>query len=60
MELLVVNAKHIKVVPGRKTDGKDAEWIAHLLLLKNWPGRTLSMPELEITEQPREPVLATH
>lgn len=30
-ELLVVNAKHIKNVPGRKTDVKDAEWIADLL-----------------------------
>ena len=31
MELLVVNAAHIKAVPGRKTDVKDAEWIADLL-----------------------------
>src|SRR5260370_25492741 len=31
MELLLVNAAHIKAVPGRKTDIKDAEWIAHLL-----------------------------
>jgi transposase len=30
-EVLVVNAKHIKHVPGRKTDVKDAEWIAELL-----------------------------
>jgi transposase len=30
-ELLVVNAHHIKAVPGRKTDIKDAEWIADLL-----------------------------
>ncbi len=30
-ELLVVNAHHIKQVPGRKTDVKDAEWIADLL-----------------------------
>ncbi len=30
-EILVVNAKHIKNVPGRKTDVKDAEWIAELL-----------------------------
>ena len=30
-ELLVVNAQHIKTVPGRKTDVKDAEWIADLL-----------------------------
>jgi transposase len=29
--LLVVNAQHIKAVPGRKTDVKDAEWIASLL-----------------------------
>ncbi len=30
-ELLVVNAQHIKNVPGKKTDVKDAEWIADLL-----------------------------
>jgi transposase len=30
-EILVVNAQHIKAVPGRKTDVKDAEWIADLL-----------------------------
>lgn len=30
-ELLVANARHIKNVPGRKTDVKDAEWIAELL-----------------------------
>ena len=29
--VLVVNAKHIKPVPGRKTDVRDAEWIAELL-----------------------------
>lgn len=29
--VIVVNAKHIKHVPGRKTDVKDAEWIAELL-----------------------------
>jgi transposase len=29
--LLVVNAQHIKAVPGRKTDVKDAAWIAELL-----------------------------
>ena len=28
---LVVNAGHMKTVPGRKTDVKDAEWIAKLL-----------------------------
>jgi transposase len=30
-ELVVVNAQHIKAVPGRKTDVRDAEWIADLL-----------------------------
>lgn len=31
LEPMVVNAQHIKSVPGRKTDVKDAEWIAKLL-----------------------------
>lgn len=31
MHTLVVNAQHIKAVPGRKTDVKDSEWIADLL-----------------------------
>jgi transposase len=30
-DLIVANAHHIKSVPGRKTDVKDAEWIANLL-----------------------------
>jgi transposase len=30
-QVLLVNAQHIKNVPGRKTDMKDAEWIATLL-----------------------------
>jgi transposase len=29
--LLLVNARHVKAVPGRKTDVKDCEWIADLL-----------------------------
>jgi transposase len=29
--VLVVNARHLKAVPGRKPDIKDAEWIAELL-----------------------------
>jgi transposase len=31
LEVLVVNARHIKNVPGRKTAVRDAEWIADLL-----------------------------
>jgi transposase len=30
-EPLLINAQHLKAVPGRKTDVKDAEWIADLL-----------------------------
>lgn len=29
-ELMLVNAAHVKAVPGRKTDVKDAEWLADL------------------------------
>jgi transposase len=31
LEQVVVNAQHIKAVPGRKTDVQDAEWLADLL-----------------------------
>ena len=31
LNAMVVNASHMKAVPGRKTDLKDAEWIADLL-----------------------------
>lgn len=31
IKTLIVNAKHIKNVPGRKNDVKGAEWIAGLL-----------------------------
>jgi transposase len=30
-ELLLVNARHVKQLPGRKTDVKDACWLAQLL-----------------------------
>ena len=30
-EVILVNAQHIKAVPGRKTDVRDAEWLADLL-----------------------------
>jgi transposase len=31
VELLLVNAQHVKAVPGRKTDVQDSEWLADLL-----------------------------
>ena len=30
-QVLLVNARHVKAVPGRKTDVKDAQWLADLL-----------------------------
>jgi transposase len=32
-ELSLVNAQHVKMVPGRKTDVRDSEWLAQLLEL---------------------------
>ena len=32
LKILLVNARHIKNVPGQKTDKKDSKWIAKLLL----------------------------
>lgn len=31
VDLLLVNARHVKMVPGRKTDVRDCEWLAQLL-----------------------------
>lgn len=31
VELVLVNARHVKMVPGRKTDVRDCEWLAQLL-----------------------------
>jgi transposase len=30
-ELLLVNAQHVKAIPGKKTDRRDSEWLAELL-----------------------------
>jgi transposase len=36
LEVLLVNARHVKNVPGRKTDAKDAEWLAELCEVGCW------------------------
>src|SRR3989440_4700045 len=54
MEVFVVNAQHLKAVPGRKTDVKDAEWIADLLqhgLLR--PSFVPPAPQRELRELTR-------
>ena len=33
VELFLVNAQHVRMVPGRKTDVRDSEWLAQLLEL---------------------------
>jgi transposase len=53
-ELLLANAAHLKAVPGRKTDVRDAEWIADLLrhgLLR--PSFIPGRPERELRELTR-------
>jgi len=47
-EILLVNARHIKNVPGRKTDKKDSKWIAKLLLSGLLKGSFI--PPVEIRE----------
>src|SRR4030081_1929800 len=60
LELLVVNARHIKNVPGRKTDVKDAEWIAdllrHGLLAKSFVPPQPQRDPREVLRHRRKPV----
>jgi transposase len=57
-EILLVNAQHIKKVPGRKTDVKDSEWIAQLLqhglLRGSFVPVTLQRELRELTRQRRQ------
>lgn len=51
VDVMVVNAHHIKAVPGRKTDVKDAEWIADLLRHGLLKGSYIpSKPQRELRE----------
>jgi transposase len=54
-ELMLVNARHVKQVPGRKTDVKDCDWIAQLLehgLLK--PSFVPDRPQRELRDLTRQ------
>ena len=44
--LLLVNARHVKHVPGRKTDVRDSEWIARLLECGLLKGSFVPPPEI--------------
>ena len=53
-EVVLVNAQHVRHVPGRKTDAKDSEWLAELLmhgLLK--PSFIPPKPQRELREMTR-------
>src|SRR5205809_5004418 len=54
-QLLLVNARHIKQVPGRKTDVKDSEWIAELLQYGLLRGSFVpAAPQRELRELTRQ------
>jgi len=55
VKLMLVNAYHVKQVPGRKTDVKDCQWIAELLehgLLK--PSLVPDRPQRELRDLTRQ------
>src|SRR5207237_8186421 len=59
-ELLLVNAQHLKQVPGRKTDRADAAWIARLLqhgLLRPSFVPPVPVRELRDLTRPRAPLV---
>jgi len=45
-ELLLVNAKHVKMIRGRKTDVADAAWLAQLLECGLLRGTFIPPPEI--------------
>lgn len=47
-EVILVNARHIKAVPGRKTDVRDCEWLADLL--RHGLVKASFIPPVEIRE----------
>jgi len=53
VECWLLNARHMKAVPGRKTDVKDAEWIAKLTTSSSVRGRFL--PDLRMMRPPGVP-----
>jgi transposase len=48
LEVVLVNARHVRAVPGRKTDVRDCEWLADLL--RHGLLRPSFIPPLEIRE----------
>ncbi|MCC6494662.1 MAG: IS110 family transposase, partial [Propionibacteriaceae bacterium] len=62
-ELMLVNARHVKIVPGRKTDVGDAEWLAELLehgLLRGSFVPPAAIRELRDLTRYRKRLIQTH
>ena len=62
-ELLLVNARHVRILPGRKTDVKDAEWLAELLehgLLRGSFVPPAAVRELRDLTRYRKRLIQTH
>jgi transposase len=60
-QILLVNARHIKNVPGRKTDVKDCEWIAQLLQCGLLKGSFIPpRPQRELRDLTRMRAQLTH
>jgi transposase len=63
LELLLVNARHVRILPGRKTDVKDAEWLAELLehgLLRGSFVPPAAIRELRDLTRYRKRLIQTH
>jgi transposase len=62
-ELLLVNARHVRILPGRKTDVGDAEWLAELLehgLLRGSFVPPATIRELRDLTRYRKRLIQTH
>src|SRR5687768_3388880 len=62
-ELKLVNARHVKMVPGRKSDVADAEWLAELLehgLLRSSFVPPVAIRELRDLTRYRKRLIQTH
>ena len=63
LTVLLVNAAHVKKVPGRKTDVKDCEWIAELLehgLLRGSFVPPAPLPKLRELTRARRQLIEIH
>jgi transposase len=51
VEIVLCNAQHVKNVPGRKTDVKDAQWLAQLMEVGLLRGSFILPPQIAVIRQ---------